>query len=87
MTESQRPILLVFGSADRLLWEYEEKFAAPYQNRLASSSQYYQVHTIPQANHVLSFEPWQQEMLDVSQAWLQRWFRKDIARTNLQRSS
>lgn len=78
MTESQRPILLVFGSADRLFWEYEEKFAARYKDRLASLPLYYQVHTIPQANHVLSFEPWQQEMLDVAQAWLERWFGKEI---------
>ena len=79
MTESRRPILLVFGGSDRLLWEFEEKFVARHRARLASGPQCYEVHTIPQANHVLSFEPWQQEMLEAASAWLRRWFAGDVA--------
>lgn len=79
MIESRRPILMIYGGSDRLLWEYEEKFAARHAARLASAPQCYEVHTIAQANHVLSFEPWQQEMLDTSTAWLRRWFGRDVS--------
>ena len=72
MVESGRPILMVFGGSDRLLWEFEEKFVARHGARLQSSALFHDVHTIAQANHVLSFEPWQQEMLDVSERWLRR---------------
>lgn len=78
MTESRRPILLVFGGSDRLLWEFEEKFVARHQARLAAGPQTYEVHTIAQANHVLSFEPWQMAMMDASTAWLRRWFADDL---------
>ena len=81
MTESHRPILLVFGGSDRLLWEFQEKFVARHQDRLAACASCYEVHTIPLANHVLSFEPWQQEMLDASSTWLRRWFARDVKNT------
>ena len=74
MIESGRPILLVFGGSDRLLWEYAEKFADRHRERLERSPGMHEVHTIAQANHVLSFEPWQREMLAVSTNWLRRRF-------------
>lgn len=74
MIESGRPILMVFGGSDRLLWEYEEKFVARHRERLERTIGVHEVHTIAQANHVLSFEPWQQEMLAVSTSWLRRRF-------------
>jgi uncharacterized protein len=83
MTESRRPILLVFGGSDRLLWEFEEKFVARHHARLAEGPPCYEVHTIAQANHVLSFEPWQQEMLDASTTWLRRWFAADVRPANV----
>lgn len=74
MIESGRPILMVFGGSDRLLWEYEEKFVARHRTRLEGTVGVHEVHTIAQANHVLSFEPWQQEMLAVATNWLRRRF-------------
>lgn len=74
MIESSRPILMVFGGSDRLLWEYEEKFVARHRERLERTTGVHEVHTIAQANHVLSFEPWQQEMLGVATNWLRRRF-------------
>lgn len=74
MLESRRPMLLIFGSSDRLRWEYEEKFVARHRAQLEAGSPYVEVHTITDANHVLSFEPWQREMLDTSEAWLRHWF-------------
>lgn len=79
MMTSRRPILLLFGGSDRLLWEFEEKFVARHQARLAEAPQCYEVYTIAHANHVLSFEPWQQEMLNASTAWLRRWFPNDVS--------
>lgn len=74
MLDGQRPMLLVFGASDRLRWEYDEKFVARHRDRLGAGSPYVEVHTIADANHVLSFEPWQREMLDTSEAWMRRWF-------------
>lgn len=74
MLSTERPILLVFGGADRLTWEFEEKFVARHRDALAKLPPIYDVHVVQTANHVLSLEAWQQEMLDVSAAWLRRWF-------------
>lgn len=74
MIESSRPILMIFGASDRLLWEYEEKFVARHKDRLERNLGMHEVHTIAQANHVLSFEPWQREMIEVSTDWLRRRF-------------
>lgn len=70
MTESGRPLLLVFGGSDRLHFEFEEKFAARHRTRLAEVQGSYRVHLIPQANHVLSFLPWQTELVATADRWL-----------------
>ncbi len=79
MLTTGRPMLLIFGGSDRLLWEYEEKFVARHRERLAALPALCDVHTIAHANHVLSFNPWQREMLDVSTDWLRRRFAADVA--------
>ena len=75
----RRPMLLIFGGSDRLGWEFDEKFVARHRERLAGASNGYQIHTIAEANHVLSFGPWQDEMVEVSTAWLRRHFGQDLA--------
>ena len=80
MLSSKRPMLLVFGGSDRLQWEFEEKFVARHRERLASMPPFYQVHVVPDANHVLSTDAWQREMLDVTRTWLRRHFSRDVAR-------
>lgn len=75
MLSTQRPMLLVYGGADRLQWEFDEKFLTRYKDHLASLPQTYQVHIVPNANHVLSTSEWQREMLDVSREWLRTHFR------------
>ncbi len=79
MLQSRRPMLLIFGGSDRLGWEFDEKFIKRHQSRLSSLPAVYQVHTIEQANHVLSFGPWQDEMLRVSAAWLATHFATDAS--------
>lgn len=67
-------LLLVFSGADRLAWEFEEKFAAPCGDRLQGLGEGYEVHTIPNANHILSDPQWRSEMQALSDAWLARHF-------------
>ena len=74
MLETRRPMLLIFGGSDRLQFEFEEKFVARHRATLESLPPGYQVHVVPDANHVLSTIEWQREMLDVSRAWLERHF-------------
>jgi alpha/beta superfamily hydrolase len=78
MLSTRRPMLLIFGGADRLGFEFEEKFVARHRERLAPLQDGYQVHTVENANHVLSFAEWQQEMTEVSSRWLWRHFKADL---------
>lgn len=68
-------LLLVFSGADRLAWEFDEKFAQPYAERLGALGASYEVHTIPNANHILSDPRWRREMQEISDAWLAAHFR------------
>ncbi|HET7218132.1 MAG TPA: alpha/beta fold hydrolase [Vicinamibacterales bacterium] len=79
MLTAKKPMLLVFGGSDRLHWEFDEKFMARHKGHLDTLPQLYDVHVIKDANHVLSFEEWQREMLDVSTAWLHRHFERDVS--------
>ena len=66
----QRKILLIFSEADRLFWEFEEKFLSIYAPQLAPYKENYQILTISKANHIFSFPEWQSEMLEASNKWL-----------------
>jgi pimeloyl-ACP methyl ester carboxylesterase len=68
--ESGRPAMLVFSGADRLGWEFEEKFAERHAARLVGLRGRYAVHTIESANHVLSDPAWVAEFLEVASRWL-----------------
>jgi len=62
--------LMIFSEKDRLQSEYEEKFAAFHQQRLADFQRQVEQHVIAGANHVLSFHEWRDEMLADVRAWL-----------------
>ena len=79
MAESDRPMLLLFGGSDRLHFEFEEKFATRYAERLARLSSRCQVHVVPQANHVYTFDAWQREVVDRAAAWLDAGFARRTA--------
>lgn len=74
MLDTSRPLLLVFSGADRLYWEFQEKFVARHEARLKAVQSGYDLHVVANANHVLSLREWQQEMLNVSARWLQKHF-------------
>jgi uncharacterized protein len=68
--EGGRPLLLLFSQADRLYWEFDEKFVAPNRSRFDACAAALDLHVIASANHVLTFESWQAEMLDHLRRWL-----------------
>ena len=67
---SGRPIILVFSGADRLGWEFQEKFVERNSERLERFRSLFEIHTIENANHVLSEPGWIDEMLGISSHWL-----------------
>jgi alpha/beta superfamily hydrolase len=74
MLKTERPMLLVFGGSDRLFFEFEEKFLTRHTKRLSELPVTYEVHVVAKANHVLSSDDWQQQMLALSMAWLNTHF-------------
>ncbi|MEN6465272.1 MAG: hypothetical protein ABFD62_08830 [Syntrophaceae bacterium] len=75
MLESGRRVIFIFSGSDRLQWEFEEKFAADYD--MGQWQGMFRKHTIPEANHVLSFTQWQEAMLDIACDWLKPYMEAD----------
>ncbi len=67
---SGRPIILIFSGADRLGFEFQEKFVERHSQRLERFRSLYEVHTVEHANHVFSDPGWIDQMLAVSERWL-----------------
>jgi hypothetical protein len=65
-----KKMLLLFSGADRLYWEFQEKFLERHGALAERYSDLYAVHVTNEANHIYSFEEWQRDMLSVSRAWL-----------------
>lgn len=76
MATSGRKMLLIFSGADRLYWDFDEKFAQPYANELKNVADAYELHVVENANHVFSFREWEADMLQVSADWLDRHFQQ-----------
>lgn len=71
---ARRPVLLVFSGADRLYWEFREKFYEIHKADVDSHPGLLDVRVIEEANHILSFTEWQREMLDSCTSWLEERF-------------
>lgn len=67
-------LLLVFSGADRLAWEFEEKFSQPYGSQIDRVKANYEVETVPMANHILSDPSWSLQMQEFADGWLARNF-------------
>jgi alpha/beta superfamily hydrolase len=72
MVSSSRRVLLIFAEADRLFWEFENKFMQRQAGVLAPYADCFEVHVTKQANHIFSFGEWQQDMMDQCCRWLER---------------
>ena len=70
MATAPKNILIVYSGADRLAWEFEEKFHEPYQEKLKEIDSGYHIHTIEHANHILSDREWYAEMMSELMQWL-----------------
>jgi len=66
----EKKMLLIFSGADRLYWEFEEKFMSRYHDDVAPFNSKLTIHIVKDANHIFSFSKWQDEMLNTSCAWL-----------------
>jgi alpha-beta hydrolase superfamily lysophospholipase len=65
-----RPVLLLYSGADRLYAEFQEKFLKSHQERLRAHAGLVDVVVVDRANHVFTFQAWQDEMLARTRAWL-----------------
>lgn len=76
MVSSSRRLLLIFSEADRLYWEFDEKFARWFGEDLKKYNSFYEVSIIKNANHIFSLKETQDEMLALSCDWLMRNYRQ-----------
>lgn len=80
LLQRDRPALLMFSGADRLYFEYQEKFATPWQQALAGFASLLSVEVIPAANHVLGDPAWVTQARQLTARWLDRYFAAEPSR-------
>lgn len=68
--ESSRKILFIYSKVDRTYWDFQEKFIAEYKDSIDSLAHSYELHLIENANHVLSFRQWENEVHTITARWL-----------------
>lgn len=73
-----RKVCLIFSEADRLYWEFEEKFMTNYREQVEKKKQNIEIHVIKNANHIFSDKDAQKQMLKVSSDWLRRLYKTDV---------
>ena len=78
MLNTGRPMLLVFSGADRLRAQFAENFEAHHADRLQKVRHLYDVHLIPEANHVLSDPAWVGELSKIAEEWLTNRYPRSI---------
>ena len=61
---SSRNVVLIFSEVDRLVREFQEQYLQNYAQEFKMLSKNFQIYVIKNANHILSFAEWQDEMLD-----------------------
>jgi hypothetical protein len=66
----KRKILFIFGEADRLWWEYQEKFENRYSETIRENADHLKLKIIRDSNHVLSFKEWHEQAINISSEWL-----------------
>ena len=65
-------MLLVFSGRDRLQWDFAEKFRDRHLADLEPLRDKFEMHTIADANHILSDPAWVRELVTISRNWLDR---------------
>ncbi|MBM0106209.1 alpha/beta hydrolase [Steroidobacter sp. S1-65] len=75
LLQRNRSALLIFSGADRLQFEYQEKFVAPWRAALEKFASLLTVEVIPQANHVLGDPAWMAQARVLTGRWLDERFK------------
>ena len=75
LLQRSRPALLIFSGADRLQFEYQEKFVEPWRAALAEYASLLSVEVIPEANHVLGDPAWMAQARLLTGRWLDERFK------------
>jgi uncharacterized protein len=70
LMQRSRPALLIFSGADRLQFEYQEKFVALWREPLEKFTGLLRVDVIPNANHVLGDPDWIRQAREITAQWL-----------------
>ena len=70
MLAAKRPVMLIYSEADRLFWEFREKFVDRYAFDPAAHADVLDVTVIKNANHVFTFKEWQIDMMARAGTWL-----------------
>jgi hypothetical protein len=63
-------MILFFAGADRLRYQFAENFESHHEASIRDLRHLYEVHLIPDANHVFSDPAWVAELLEVAEPWL-----------------
>lgn len=63
-------VLLIYGSNDRLYWEFEEKFIKVYEGEYKKIEKNLEVKKIENANHELTLCEWKNKMEKIIADWL-----------------
>jgi pimeloyl-ACP methyl ester carboxylesterase len=71
---SNGQMLFVFSEADRLYWEFQEKFLGRYGAMAERFADRFEVHMTAGANHIFSLKEWQEDMLQMSSSWMLKHF-------------
>lgn len=74
VVSTQRKLLMVFSEVDRHNWDFKEKFQDQYPADFEKGRSMCKIHIIKNANHILSFPEWQEEMMNVCTDWLKNGF-------------
>lgn len=79
MLHANKPVMLVFSGADRLYWEFAERFVDSGRLALQANRNVLDVEVVEGANHVFGFKEWQEDMLQRASRWLDRQFPVTVA--------
>ncbi len=80
MLGGRKPVMLIFSGADRLYWEFNERFVDSGRLKLQAYRDVLDVEVVDGANHVFGFKEWQDDMLVRTTIWLERQFPVRVAR-------
>ncbi len=74
MISADKKMLFIFSGADRLAWEFEEKFVDRHADEIKQYNNNFETHTVENANHILTDKEWRQEMFRFADVWLDKNF-------------